>query len=89
MISNYQRLIDGYLAGLDQETLAKASIAVNSGFAAPILDIGFLFRTIPDREFDLVRGYYQPSSTQSFMTPPMDSIPAIVPPSTRTSVPVI
>ncbi len=41
MISNYQRLVDGYLAGLDPETLAKASQVVNSGFAAPILDIGF------------------------------------------------
>jgi phenylpropionate dioxygenase-like ring-hydroxylating dioxygenase large terminal subunit len=41
MISNYQRLIDGYLARLDSPTLAKASQVVNSGFAAPILDIGF------------------------------------------------
>ncbi len=41
MISNYQRLIDGYLAGLDKEKLAKASQIVNSGFDAPILDIGF------------------------------------------------
>jgi nitrite reductase/ring-hydroxylating ferredoxin subunit len=41
MISNYQRLIDGYLAGLDQKTLAKAAHVVNSGFDAPILDIGF------------------------------------------------
>jgi phenylpropionate dioxygenase-like ring-hydroxylating dioxygenase large terminal subunit len=41
MISNYQRLVDGYLAGLDPQLLAKASQIVNSGFAAPILDIGF------------------------------------------------
>jgi hypothetical protein len=41
MISNYQRLIDGYLAGLDKETLLKASKIVNSGFDAPVLDIGF------------------------------------------------
>lgn len=41
MISNYQRLIDGYLAGLDTEQLAKGSAIVNSGFASPILDIGF------------------------------------------------
>ena len=41
MISNYQRLVDGYLAGLDPRLLAKASQVVNSGFAAPILDIGF------------------------------------------------
>ena len=37
----YQRLVDGYLAGLDPRLLAKASQVVNSGFAAPILDIGF------------------------------------------------
>jgi carnitine monooxygenase subunit len=41
MISNYQRLVDGYLARLDPTLLAKASQVVNSGFAAPILDIGF------------------------------------------------
>ena len=41
MISNYQRLIDGYLAGLDQEKLLKASRIVNSGFEAPVLDVGF------------------------------------------------
>ena len=41
MISNYQRLIDGYIAGLDTEALTKASQTVNSGFASPILDIGF------------------------------------------------
>jgi carnitine monooxygenase subunit len=41
LISNYQRLIDGYLAGLDQQKLAKASQIVNSGFDAPIKDVGF------------------------------------------------
>ena len=41
MISNYQRLIDGYLADLDAETLRKAQTIVNSGYNAPILDIGF------------------------------------------------
>lgn len=41
MISNYQRLLDGYLAGLDQDKLAKGSQTVNSGFDATILDIGF------------------------------------------------
>lgn len=40
MISNYQRLIDGYLSGTDPDKLAKASQLVNSGFEAPILDIG-------------------------------------------------
>ncbi len=41
MISNYQRLIDGYIAGLDPAKLAKASQAVNCGFESPIVDIGF------------------------------------------------
>ncbi len=41
MISNYQRLLDGYLADLDSETLAKGSQVVNSGFDETILDIGF------------------------------------------------
>ena len=41
MISNYQRLIDGYLAGLDPQKLGKASQVVNSGFDSPIRDIGF------------------------------------------------
>jgi carnitine monooxygenase subunit len=41
MISNYQRLIDGYLAGLDPKLLAKASQIVNCGFNAEIKDIGF------------------------------------------------
>jgi phenylpropionate dioxygenase-like ring-hydroxylating dioxygenase large terminal subunit len=41
MISNYQRLIDGYLAGLDSETLAKGSRIVNHGNAGLIRDIGF------------------------------------------------
>ncbi|MCB2078336.1 MAG: aromatic ring-hydroxylating dioxygenase subunit alpha [Novosphingobium sp.] len=41
MISNYQRLVDGYLAGLDEDTLTKAQNVVNSGYNAPIHDIGF------------------------------------------------
>ena len=41
MISNYQRLIDGYLAGLDSKTLANASRIVNCGNAGDIHDIGF------------------------------------------------
>lgn len=41
MISNYQRLIDGYLASLAPEKLARASQIVNAGFEGPILDIGF------------------------------------------------
>jgi phenylpropionate dioxygenase-like ring-hydroxylating dioxygenase large terminal subunit len=41
MISNYQRLIDGYLAKLDPQKLAKAQHAVNDGFNRPINDLGF------------------------------------------------
>ncbi len=41
LISNYQRLIDGYIAGRDPETLRKAQNIVNSGFQETILDIGF------------------------------------------------
>jgi carnitine monooxygenase subunit len=41
LISNYQRLIDGYLAGRDPQVLAKAAHVVNSGFEAPIAEIGF------------------------------------------------
>jgi hypothetical protein len=41
MISNYQRLIDGYIEGRDAETLRGAQTVVNSGYNAPILDIGF------------------------------------------------
>jgi len=41
MISNYHRLIDGYIAGRDEDTLGKGQQVVNSGFNAAILDIGF------------------------------------------------
>jgi phenylpropionate dioxygenase-like ring-hydroxylating dioxygenase large terminal subunit len=41
MISNYQRLIDGYLAGLDDETLRNGQNIVNCGYDCPIHDIGF------------------------------------------------
>jgi phenylpropionate dioxygenase-like ring-hydroxylating dioxygenase large terminal subunit len=41
MISNYQHLIDGYLAGLDLQLLAKAAGIVNCGNAGLIHDIGF------------------------------------------------
>ena len=40
-ISNYQRLIDGYLAGLDADKLARATHVVGKGFESPIMDIGF------------------------------------------------
>lgn len=41
MISNYQRLVDGYLAQLNPALLNKAQPIVNSGYNAKILDIGF------------------------------------------------
>jgi hypothetical protein len=41
MISNYQRLIDGYLAGVEPAKLAKATQIVCSGYDSPIHDIGF------------------------------------------------
>ena len=41
LISNYQRLIDGYLAGLDPQLLARAANVVNNGYESPIRDIGF------------------------------------------------
>ena len=41
MISNYQRLIDGYLAGLDRAKLAKAAVITCAGFDTPVADIGF------------------------------------------------
>ena len=41
LISNYQRTLDGYIAGLDPALLAKAQNIVNNGYDAPIADIGF------------------------------------------------
>jgi phenylpropionate dioxygenase-like ring-hydroxylating dioxygenase large terminal subunit len=41
MISNCHRLIDGFIAGIEQDKLAKAQAIVNFGFESPILDIGF------------------------------------------------
>jgi len=41
LISNYQRLIDGFIAGRDAETLRKAQNVVNTGFQSPIRDLGF------------------------------------------------
>ena len=41
MISNYHRLIDGYIAGRDKAALAEASRRVNCGFDSPIVDLGF------------------------------------------------
>lgn len=41
MISNYQRLIDGYLAGIDPVLLSAGARKVNQGYDSPIVDIGF------------------------------------------------
>lgn len=41
MISNYQRLIDGYLADVEPAKLARATQIVCSGYDSPIHDIGF------------------------------------------------
>ena len=41
VISNFERLIDGYLAGLDAALLVKAGHKVNGGSFGPIEDIGF------------------------------------------------
>ena len=41
MISNYHRLIDGYLAGIERSRLAQATHVVCSGYDGPILDLGF------------------------------------------------
>jgi phenylpropionate dioxygenase-like ring-hydroxylating dioxygenase large terminal subunit len=41
LISNYQRLIDGYIAGLDDDKLVTGQNRVNHGYDRPICDIGF------------------------------------------------
>jgi phenylpropionate dioxygenase-like ring-hydroxylating dioxygenase large terminal subunit len=41
IISNFERLIDGHLAGLDRERLVRAAHLVNGGSFGPIADIGF------------------------------------------------
>ena len=41
LISNYQRLIDGYLAGLDDKLLVEGQRRTNHGYDKPIIDIGF------------------------------------------------
>ncbi|MDE8653554.1 aromatic ring-hydroxylating oxygenase subunit alpha [Novosphingobium album (ex Liu et al. 2023)] len=41
LISNYQRLIDGYLAGMPQARLASANQVLGGNFDGPIADIGF------------------------------------------------
>ena len=39
MISNYERIIDGYIAGVPQETLAKAVNKLGGNFDGPVLDL--------------------------------------------------
>ena len=41
LISNYQRIIDGYLAGDTHDKLAKATQLLGGNFDGPILDLGF------------------------------------------------
>jgi hypothetical protein len=41
MVSNYQRIIDGHLAGVPQETLAKATQLLTNNFDDKIHDLGF------------------------------------------------
>jgi hypothetical protein len=41
MISNYQRIIDGYLAGVASPKLAKATHLLGGNFDGKILDLGF------------------------------------------------
>jgi nitrite reductase/ring-hydroxylating ferredoxin subunit len=40
LISNYQRLIDGYLTGAPKDRLAKANRQLGGNFDGPILDLG-------------------------------------------------
>lgn len=41
LISNYQRIIDGYLAGVDGDKLASANQMLGNNFDGGILDLGF------------------------------------------------
>ena len=41
MVSNYHRLIDGFIARVDGHKLANAQAIANDGFDRPILDLGF------------------------------------------------
>jgi len=41
MISNYQRIIDGYLGGVSPALLAEATQKLGGNFDGPILDLGF------------------------------------------------
>jgi hypothetical protein len=41
LVSNYQRVIDGYIAGLPTEQLAEATNLLGGNFDGPIKDLGF------------------------------------------------
>ena len=41
MISNFQRIVDGHLKGVDQEKLAKATHLLGGNFDGKILELGF------------------------------------------------
>jgi hypothetical protein len=41
LISNYQRIIDGYLAQVAPEKLARATRMLGGNFDGKILDLGF------------------------------------------------
>ena len=41
LVSNYQRVIDGYIAGLPTEQLAEATTHLGGNFDGPIKDLGF------------------------------------------------
>ena len=41
LIGNYQRLVDGYLAGLGYEKLVPAVQQVNGPIDAPVKELGF------------------------------------------------
>jgi hypothetical protein len=41
LISNYQRLIDGYLAGRSYDELVPASRKVSGSIDVPLADLGF------------------------------------------------
>ena len=40
MISNYQRLIDGYLKGAPLDRLGRAMTSLSGNFDGPVLDLG-------------------------------------------------
>lgn len=41
LISNYHRLIDGFLGGVSDDKLVKATQVVTGDFDCPVADIGF------------------------------------------------